>query len=123
MSVLASGAVVLIYNPVALATVYGDQVRAASAGGVSMLAKPTAPMHRKALTSSMLFGAPARFHDSGGGRFHHGSSCDAAFGCGSAKVTGCRWLPMACRRWSVCRKSGLPWFPSPTSKCPLHGWF
>ncbi|MCZ8218465.1 MAG: Hpt domain-containing protein [Acidovorax sp.] len=32
MSVLASGAVVLIYNPVALATVYGDQVRAANAG-------------------------------------------------------------------------------------------
>ncbi|KQR63187.1 Hpt domain-containing protein [Acidovorax sp. Leaf160] len=30
MSVLASGAVVLIYNPVALATVYGDQVRAAT---------------------------------------------------------------------------------------------
>jgi chemosensory pili system protein ChpA (sensor histidine kinase/response regulator) len=29
MSVLASGAVVLIYNPVALATVYGDQVRQA----------------------------------------------------------------------------------------------
>ncbi|MBX9934964.1 MAG: response regulator, partial [Burkholderiaceae bacterium] len=29
MSVLASGAVVLIYNPVALVTVYGDQVRAA----------------------------------------------------------------------------------------------
>ena len=32
MSVLASGAVVLIYNPVALSTVYGDQVRAAAAG-------------------------------------------------------------------------------------------
>ena len=32
MSVLVSGAVVLIYNPVALSTVYGDQVRAASAG-------------------------------------------------------------------------------------------
>jgi chemosensory pili system protein ChpA (sensor histidine kinase/response regulator) len=30
MSVLASGAVVLIYNPVALATVYGDQARALS---------------------------------------------------------------------------------------------
>ncbi|MBS0608520.1 MAG: Hpt domain-containing protein, partial [Proteobacteria bacterium] len=30
MSVLASGAVVLIYNPVALATVYGDQARAAT---------------------------------------------------------------------------------------------
>ena len=29
MSVLASGAVVLIYNPVALVTVYGEQVRAA----------------------------------------------------------------------------------------------
>ena len=28
MSVLASGAVVLVYNPVALATVYGDQIRA-----------------------------------------------------------------------------------------------
>ncbi len=32
MSVLASGAVVLIYNPVALATVYGDLVRAANVG-------------------------------------------------------------------------------------------
>ncbi|MFN4117449.1 Hpt domain-containing protein [Acidovorax sp.] len=32
MSVLASGAVVLIYNPVALATVYGDQVRSSSVG-------------------------------------------------------------------------------------------
>jgi len=32
MSVLASGAVVLIYNPVALSTVYGDQVRASSVG-------------------------------------------------------------------------------------------
>ena len=31
MSVLASGAVVLIYNPVALATIYGDQARALSA--------------------------------------------------------------------------------------------
>ena len=31
MSVLASGAVALIYNPVALATVYGEQARALSA--------------------------------------------------------------------------------------------
>ncbi len=31
MSVLASGAVVLIYNPVALATIYGEQARALSA--------------------------------------------------------------------------------------------
>lgn len=35
MSVLASGAVVLVYNPVALSTVYGDQVRAAAAAASS----------------------------------------------------------------------------------------
>jgi chemosensory pili system protein ChpA (sensor histidine kinase/response regulator) len=34
MSVLASGAVVLIYNPVALSTVYGDKVREASKAAV-----------------------------------------------------------------------------------------
>ena len=55
MSVLASGAVVLIYNPVALATVYGDQVRAASAG-VSMLAETDSPDAPKAPTSSLLSG-------------------------------------------------------------------
>jgi chemosensory pili system protein ChpA (sensor histidine kinase/response regulator) len=33
MSVLASGAVVLIYNPVALASMYGDQARALSGNG------------------------------------------------------------------------------------------
>ncbi len=53
MSVLASGAVVLIYNPVALATVYGDQARAlaqaggepvgaATTGGIAELAAPAA---------------------------------------------------------------------------------
>ncbi len=42
MSVLASGAVVLIYNPVALTTFYGDQVRALqSSGRVSVLATAT----------------------------------------------------------------------------------
>ncbi len=52
MSVLASGAVVLIYNPVALSTVYGEQVRAASenlpmvtdkvdAGGVGIAPLPS----------------------------------------------------------------------------------
>ena len=35
MSVLPSGAVVLIYNPVALATVYGEQARALSDGQVA----------------------------------------------------------------------------------------
>jgi len=51
MSVLASGAVVLIYNPVALSTVYGDQVRATSAGLPAALdaegpgvGKPAAPV-------------------------------------------------------------------------------
>jgi chemosensory pili system protein ChpA (sensor histidine kinase/response regulator) len=39
MSVLPSGAVVLIYNPVALAAVYGDQARAWSRGGID----PNAP--------------------------------------------------------------------------------
>ncbi len=46
MSVLASGAVVLIYNPVALATVYGDQARkvrrAAASGEVVSIANITA---------------------------------------------------------------------------------
>ena len=55
MSVLASGAVVLIYNPVALSTVYGDQVRAASAG-VSMLVETDSPGAPKAPTSSMMAG-------------------------------------------------------------------
>ncbi|MBP7502187.1 MAG: Hpt domain-containing protein [Aquabacterium sp.] len=55
MSVLASGAVVLIYNPVALATVYGDQVRAASAG-MSMLVETDSPDAPKAPTASMMAG-------------------------------------------------------------------
>ncbi|MCW8164861.1 response regulator [Verminephrobacter aporrectodeae subsp. tuberculatae] len=46
MSVLASGAVVLIYNPVALATVYGEQVRAASAG------LPSAPQDQSAAAAA-----------------------------------------------------------------------
>jgi chemosensory pili system protein ChpA (sensor histidine kinase/response regulator) len=42
MSVLASGAVVLIYNPVALTTFYGDQVRALEGSGrISELAEAT----------------------------------------------------------------------------------
>jgi chemosensory pili system protein ChpA (sensor histidine kinase/response regulator) len=51
MTVLASGAVVLIYNPVALTTVYGEQARQLSAdhaqadvlGAVSVTAVPLAP--------------------------------------------------------------------------------
>ncbi|MBC7216161.1 MAG: Hpt domain-containing protein [Burkholderiaceae bacterium] len=43
MSLLASGAVVLIYNPVALATVYGERVRAAGAGLPAVLEAMPAP--------------------------------------------------------------------------------
>ncbi|MHA7598785.1 hybrid sensor histidine kinase/response regulator [Alicycliphilus sp. T452] len=43
MSVLASGAVVLIYNPVALATVYGDQARAAMRAPAAAQAEGSVP--------------------------------------------------------------------------------
>lgn len=56
MSVLASGAVVLIYNPVALATVYGDQVRAASAGLPLVLEADGSSDAGKAVVSSQLAG-------------------------------------------------------------------
>ena len=42
MTVLASGAVVLIYNPVALATVYGEQARQLSAKAGDAAAAPAA---------------------------------------------------------------------------------
>ena len=56
MSVLASGAVVLIYNPVALATVYGDQVRAISASMVPQLDAQGVPSTAKSLVSPQLAG-------------------------------------------------------------------
>lgn len=56
MSVLASGAVVLIYNPVALATVYGDQVRAASADMAPAPDAPAAGGTGKAVVSQQLSG-------------------------------------------------------------------
>ncbi len=56
MSVLASGAVVLIYNPVALATVYGDQVRAASADMAPAPDTPAAGGTGKAVVSQQLSG-------------------------------------------------------------------
>lgn len=61
MSVLASGAVVLIYNPVALSTVYGEQVRAAT-GGLAMApevqggAAPAGGSGGKAVVSPQLAG-------------------------------------------------------------------
>ena len=57
MSVLASGAVVLIYNPVALSTVYGEQVRAATAGLPAVLETGgNEPMPGKAMVSPQLAG-------------------------------------------------------------------
>ena len=55
MSVLASGAVVLIYNPVALSTVYGEQVRAASVG-LPPVAQERGTGSGKALVSPQLAG-------------------------------------------------------------------
>jgi chemosensory pili system protein ChpA (sensor histidine kinase/response regulator) len=43
MSVLASGAVILIYNPVALASVYGEQARLLKPAPTSADGEPTAP--------------------------------------------------------------------------------
>ncbi len=55
MSVLASGAVVLIYNPVALATVYGEQIRATASslplGAVSVTVVPDAGTATPALAA------------------------------------------------------------------------
>ena len=51
MSVLASGAVVLIYNPVALSTVYGEQVRAAHSAKQAVNAA--------ALQAQAIAGAPS----------------------------------------------------------------
>jgi chemosensory pili system protein ChpA (sensor histidine kinase/response regulator) len=64
MSVLASGAVVLIYNPVALATVYGEQVREATAGvvpaGLTGSDSPVAAGASKPPVSSPQLGGPSQ---------------------------------------------------------------
>ena len=56
MSVLASGAVVLIYNPVALASVYGAQAGALRASGQAALAPGQLPLSGQSL-STLLGGA------------------------------------------------------------------
>ncbi len=56
MSVLASGAVVLIYNPVALATVYGEQVRSASVGLPPLAEAANTSGAGKAVVSAQLTG-------------------------------------------------------------------
>ena len=60
MSVLASGAVVLIYNPVALATVYGDQVRATSVGLPPVLEAEAAAVGGKAAVVSPQLAGPSQ---------------------------------------------------------------
>ena len=49
MSVLASGAVVMIYNPVALANVYGEQIRARHALSVAAAADASGPVAEPAV--------------------------------------------------------------------------
>lgn len=44
MTALSSGSVVLIYNPVALAATYGEQLRASMAAGASLAQLPAEPM-------------------------------------------------------------------------------
>ena len=56
MSVLASGAVVLIYNPVALASVYGTQAEALRSSGQAALAQGQSPLSGPAF-SALLGGA------------------------------------------------------------------
>ena len=62
MTLLASGAVALIYNPVALATLYGDAARAATARRRAATRRPL-PARRAAAAS------PARAAGAGGRRF------------------------------------------------------
>ena len=108
MSVLASGAVVLIYNPVALSTVYGDQVRAAPACPSRWKPKVLAPasLRRRCLQGPrrclwfwwwMI-------------RLRYAVSRS---GCCSVRVTGWPSLPMGCRHSSACRKSAQ------RSCCPI----
>jgi chemosensory pili system protein ChpA (sensor histidine kinase/response regulator) len=53
MSVLASGAVVLIYNPVALATVYGDAARAMTQASEAAQATGVTPAARAAAANTL----------------------------------------------------------------------
>jgi chemosensory pili system protein ChpA (sensor histidine kinase/response regulator) len=57
MSVLASGAVVLIYNPVALATFYGGNVREMQLAAFAAKASGAAPTPAKAEAQSMMTGS------------------------------------------------------------------
>ena len=60
MSVLASGAVVLIYNPVALATIYGQQARALSADSAEPHALESQTAEEPARITQALAVAPAQ---------------------------------------------------------------
>ncbi|MGD9772694.1 Hpt domain-containing protein [Diaphorobacter sp.] len=59
MSVLASGAVVLIYNPVALATVYGEQVRGATVAPSSGASADTATLAQGGAPAAALVASVA----------------------------------------------------------------
>ena len=59
MSVLASGAVVLIYNPVALSTVYGDKVRQAGKEAMEIAAAAAAAAQAQAAATPAQHSGPA----------------------------------------------------------------
>ena len=102
MSMLPSGAVVLIYNPVALAAVYGEQARAWSKDYLcSGCGRVVRPQYRYRCPCA---GGTEDAADPGGRRFHHGAACHPA-PAACVTATGWRWRPMGCRRWSGCRKN------------------
>jgi chemosensory pili system protein ChpA (sensor histidine kinase/response regulator) len=115
MSVLPSGAVVQIYNPVALANVHGEQVRA-------MLARAeqaAADGELQALQAVPICWAPKlrRPRCRWCWWWMTPSPCAASPSvCCSAKATVSRWPLTACKPWSVCRTSARPWCCR-TSKC------
>jgi chemosensory pili system protein ChpA (sensor histidine kinase/response regulator) len=84
MSVLASGAVVLIYNPVALANVYGEQIRGRQTAAPAAPRAPARP--GRARRGPGAAGA-------GGGRLHHRAPRHPAPAAARRlpRGAGCRW--------------------------------
>ncbi len=112
MSVLASGAVVLIYNPVALSTVYGQQALQLQSGG------------RASATAGLAAGMePANAFALGAVQTPLVMVVDDSITVRrvtqrltSAKATAWCWPTTACRRWSGCKTNARQWCCQ-TSKC------
>lgn len=105
MSILA-GAVVLIYNPVTLAIVYGDQSAANYA-----VCERHCPCSRQKLA-----GIAEPLASTGKNQIHFVLVVDDSITvrrvpsvCYCVRATGWPWLRMACRRWNDCRKKSRRW--------------